>query len=230
MTTEDFALMIIREQDESSLDADYLAVVKEWTEEGIDELLLAHDWKELRRTKTITGVVGNNVYTLDEGVREVRAMRFQDTNEPVQYLDAELLYTLAENLEQQKKPEYWFWESSVFDTNDVKLKVQFNSKFDSAYIIEYLAVVDPLSLTAPNINMPVQRQMFSAIKDFVRSKIYEQDGNDIQSQKYLQKFYGTLNKLLDKDNSKSANNLRLQPRDISHSKEKLAHLDPNHFA
>lgn len=230
MTIEDFALMMIRDQDESSLDADYLAVVKEWTEEGIDELLLAHDWRELRRTKTITGVVGNNIYTIDAGVREIRAMRFQDTNEPIDYLDAEMLYSIAEDLEQQRKPEFWFWESSVFDTNDVKLKIQFNSKFDSAYIIEYLAIVDPLSLTAANINMPVQRQMFSAIKDFVRSKIYEQDGNDIQSQKYLQKFYGTLNKLLDKDNSKSANNLRLQPRDVSNSREKLARLDPNHFA
>jgi hypothetical protein len=230
MTIEDFALMMIRDQDESSLDADYLAVVKEWTEEGIDELLLAHDWRELRRTKTITGVVGTSIYTIDEGVREIRAMRFQDNNEPIDYLDGEMLYSIAENLEQQKKPEYWFWESSVFDSNDVKLKVQFNSKFDSAYVIEYLAIVDPLSLTSANINMPVQRQMFSAIKDFVRSKIYEQDGNDIQSQKYLQKFYGTLGKLLDKDNSKSANNLRLQTRDITNTVDrKLARLDPNHF-
>ena len=230
MTIEDFALMMIRDQDESSLDADYLAVVKEWTEEGIDELLLAHDWRELRRTKTITGVVGNNIYTIDAGVREIRAMRFQDTNEPIDYLDGEMLYSIAEDLEQQKKPEFWFWESSVFDSGDTKLKVQFNSKFDSAYVIEYLAIVDPLSLTSTNINMPVQRQMFSAIKDFVRSKIYEQDGDDIQSQKYLQKFYGTLNRLLEKDNNKAGENVRLQVRDVSNTVDrKLARLDPNHF-
>lgn len=230
MTIEDFALMMIRDQDESTLDADYLAVVKEWTEEGIDELLMAHDWRELRRTKTITGVVGNNIYTIDAGVREIRAMRFQDTNEPIDYLDGELLYSIAENLEQTKKPEYWFWESSVFESSDTKLKVQFNSKFDSAYVIEYLAIVDPLSLTAVNVNMPVQRQMFSAIKNFVRSKIYEQDGNDIQSASYLQQFYGGIQRLMEKDNNKAANNLRLQTRDISNTVDRrLARLDPNHF-
>jgi hypothetical protein len=230
MTIEDFALMMIRDQDESSLDTDYLEVVKEWTEEGIDELLLAHDWRELRRTKTFTTDTINSVYTIDAGVREIRAMRFKDTNIPIKYLDAEMLYSIAEDLEKTQKPHFWFWESSVFQSNDTQLKIQFNSIPDAAYVIEYLAIVDPLSLTSVNVNVPVQRQMFSAIKNFVRSKIYEQDGNDVQAASYLQQFYNGINRLMDKDNAKSASTPRLQPRDISNTRERrLATLDPDHF-
>lgn len=230
MTIEDFALLMIREQDESSLDTDYVEVVKGWTEDAIDELLLAHDWKELRRTKTITGVVGNNVYTIDQGVREIRAMRFQDTNEPIDYMDGEMLYSIAEDLEKQRKPQFWFWESSVFQSNDTQLKIQFDCKFDSTYVIEYLAIVDPLSLTSTNVNVPVQRQMFTALKHRVRAFIYEQDGQDAQSVSYINQFYAVINRLTEKDNAKSANNLRLQARDISNTRDRrLARLDPNHF-
>jgi hypothetical protein len=229
MTISDFALMMIRDQDESSLDSDYLAVVMEWTEEGIDELLLAHDWKELRRTKQFTTDTINSVYTVDQNVIEIRKMRFKDTNEPIDYLDAEMLYSIAEDLEKTQKPQFWFWESSVFQSDDTQLKIQFNSIPDAAYAIEYLGVVNPLSITG-NVNVPVQRQMFSAIKHYVRSKIYEQDGNDIQSDKYLKQFYTTLDRLLGKDNAKSANDLRLQTRDIPNTRDrKLARLDPNHF-
>jgi len=231
MTIEDFALLMIREQDESSLDSGYLAVVKGWTEDAIDELLLAHDWRELRRTKSFTTDTVNSIYTIDQGVREIRAMRFKVTNEPIDYLDGEMLYSVAEDLEQVRKPRFWFWESSIFQSSDTQLKIQFDSIPDVAYVIEYLAIVDPLSLTSTNINVPVQRQMFAALKHRVRAFIYEQDGNDAQAQSYIQQFYGVINRLLEKDNSKSANNLRLQARDISHTRDKrLAHLDPNHFS
>jgi hypothetical protein len=230
MTIEDFALLMIREQDESSLDSNYVEVVKGWTEDAIDELLLAHDWRELRRTKSFTTDTVNAIYTIDQGVREIRAMRFKDTNEPIQYLDADMLYSIAEDLEQVHKPQFWFWESSVFQSDDTQLKIQFNSIPDAAYEIEYLAIVDPLSLTSANVNVPVQRQMFTALKHRVRAFIYEQDGNLEMATTYVQQFYGVINRLMDKDNAKSPENLRLQARDISHTRDRrLAHLDPNHF-
>lgn len=230
MTIEDFALAMIREQDESSLDADYLITVKGWVEDSIDELLLAHDWKELKRTMTLTTDTVNSVYTIAQTVREIRAMRFKVTNEPIEYLDPALLYSIAEDLEQQRKPQFWFWESSVFQSNDVQLKIQFDAIPDAAYVIEFLAVVNPLSVVSTNINMPVQRQMFVALKHRVRSYMYEQDGNDIQSEKYLNLFLATIEKLKDKDNSSSGNDMRMQVRDISNQRDRrLAHLDPNHF-
>jgi hypothetical protein len=230
MTLNDFALIMMREQDEASDNTELVEVYKTWTEDAIDELLLAHDWRELKRTKTITGTVGDNKYTIDQGVREIIAMRFQDTNEIIDYADAAFLYSIGEDLEKQRKPQFWFWESSVFQSGDTQLKVQFDSKFDSAYIIEFLAVVDPLSLTVANTNIQLQRQMISALKHRVRAFSYEQDDELEKMQIYLGYFNATVEKLKSKDNAKSANVTRLQPRDISNQRDRrLARLDPNHF-
>lgn len=230
MTITDFALLMMREQDEASDNTELVEVYKTWTEDAIDELLLAHDWRELKRTKTINGIVGNNIYTIDQGVREIIAMRFQNTNEIIDYADAAFLYSLGEDLEKQRKPQFWFWESSVFQSNDTLLKIQFDSKLDSAYVIEFLAIVDPLSLTVANTNIQLQRQMISALKNRVRAFAYEQDDELEKMQSCLTLFYNSIERLKEKDNAKSANVARLQPRDISNQRDRrLARLDPNHF-
>lgn len=231
MTITDFALLMMREQDEASDNTELVEVFKTWTEDAIDELLLAHDWRELKRTKIINGIVGSNIYTIDQGVREIIAMRFQDTNEIIDYADAAFLYSLGEDLEKQRKPQFWFWESSVFQAGDTQLKIQFDSKLDSAYVIEYLAIIDPLSLTETNTNIQLQRQMISALKHRVRAFVYEQDDELEKMQMYLGYFNGIVEKLMQKDNAKSANVARLQPRDLSNQRDRrLARLDPNHFS
>ena len=230
MTIEQFALIMIRDQNEDSSDADLLDVVKVWVEDAIDELLAYHDWDTLRRTKTFTTDTVTSVYTLEAGVREIRAMRFKDTNEPIQYLDDPVLYSIAEDLEQKRKPQFWFYESSAFVTDQVFLKIQLDSIPDSPYVIEYAATIDPLSETSVNINIPVQRQMFQALKHRVKAFFYEQDREVELMTTSLQQFYAAMNRAMEKDNVKADNNLRLQVRDISNTKDRrLAHLDPNHF-
>lgn len=230
MTINDFALLMMREQDEASDNSELVDVFKTWTEDAIDELLAAHDWNILKRTKTFTTDTINSVYTLDQGIREIRAMRFKLTNEPIDYVDAPFLYSMAEDLEQVGKPEFWFFESSVFQSNDTQLKIQFNKIPDAAYVIEYLGVIDLLSVVSSNINLPVQRGMFTALKHRVRAYSLNNDKDYEGEDRSKQDFFILVQRLVEKDNAKSANTARLQVRDISNTRDrKLARLDPNHF-
>lgn len=230
MTIDAFAQSLMAEMDEATDNTDYLAVVKGWVEDACDEIASIHEWKLFRRTLTLNTVGGTATYQLPENIREIRAMRLKVTNEPIEYLDAPVLYSMAEDLENTGKPQYWWWESSAFVTNDVFLKIQLDPVPDAIYTVEYLGVLHPLSAVTANVNIPYQRQMFLAIKNRVRAYMLQSDKDYEGASIARQDFLGILKELIDDENAKMANDIRLQPRDISNQRDRrLAKLDPNHF-
>src|SRR5689334_21517991 len=110
MTVNELALTLIAEQDEASDNESFVTVVENWINDAIDEFASAHDWRLFKFTVALSTVASQSDYTISEDIREIRGIRFVDSDEEIQYIDPQRLYGVADDLEREGKPQFWFWK------------------------------------------------------------------------------------------------------------------------
>lgn len=229
MTLNELALSLIQEQDESSDNTDLITVVEGWIQDAISELASAYEWRWLRSTATLSLTASDGLYAVPATTRDIRAMRFQDTNEPIEYIDGARLIGIAEDFENEGKPQFWTWYSSDTDA-EPNYNVQFIPIPDGSYTVEYLNILHPEEIATGDA-IPLHREHILAVKNRVRAYILNSDKDYDGSDRALQLFYAQVQAMIDKEKTPLDNNIRMQVRDISNqSQRRLARLDPNHFS
>lgn len=230
MTVNDLALVLMREQDEATDDANFVTVVETWIQDALDEFSSAAEWRLFRNTVVLPTVASQSTYALSANVREIRSIRFQDTNETIEYVDSPRLFSIAEDLENLGKPQFWFWKSSTVAADPI-YNIQLVPIPDGIYSLELLAVFHPTLSPLTSALIPLQQEMILALKYRVRAYLLARDKDYDGSNSNLQLFYGKVDQMMQRENAPKANNIRMQVRDISNSSDRrLARLDPDHFS
>jgi hypothetical protein len=230
MTINQLALALVKEQDESSDNTEFVSLVEDWIRDAIDEVSSVYEWRLFRKTVNIITIASQSEYDLPVGIREIRGIRHTIGDDPVEYVDAPRLYGVAEDLENLGKPLNWYWGNSTLEGTGVSLTIRFDPVPDDAYSLDVQVIFMPLEAPIPVQFIPFQNDIILCIKHRARAYILANDKDYDGAQMYLQMFFNKISELIGKETSPSASNIRLQPRDISkQGSPRYARLDPTHF-
>lgn len=233
MTINALALILIKENDEGSDNSEYVTVVEGWIDDAIDEVANFYEWKLFKRTDTINTVASTASYELSADVKDIRSIRFVDTDEPIDYVDEQRLAGIAENLENEGKPRFWYYGPTSDLGTDVPLKsINLVPIPDAIYELEANVNIHPSSAVLANtVSIPFQKESILAIKNRVRAYMLMDDKDYEGAKIYLQMFYKQMEDMKAKEiGNPSAKFLVMQPRDLgTQSDRRFARLDPSHF-
>lgn len=229
MTVNELALSLIKENDEASDNTEFVSMVEVWVQDALDEFASSTNFKLFKKQVVFNTIVSTAIYSLDVNVREIRAMRFTGTNDPIDYVDEPRLYGIAENLEELGKPQFWFWADTT-QTATPQYRFQLDPIPDSVYQIQMSVIFHPTLTPLTSANIPLQQEMIIALKHRVRSYIYANDKELDTSAFYLSQYQAIVQRFVDREKTPAANYARRQIRDIGNqTNRKLARLDPSHF-
>lgn len=232
LTVNALALVLLREQDEASDDTEMVSVVEAWIDDAVDEIASALKTKFFKKIATLNTVAAQRAYALSEDVIDIRSIRFIDTDEPIDYQDEMNLANIAENLENQGKPRWWYFTDNTNGTNEVKRNIAFAPIPSAIFNLELSEYVHPTTTAlATGDNVPFRKEWILAIKHRVRAYILMSDKDYEGATKYLQMFYQKLEEMkADELKSPAAKLLVMQPRDLGQQNDRrFAKLDPSHF-
>lgn len=234
MTVNDLVTVMMREMDEGSDNTEMVSTYIGWISDAIDEIASATDWTIFKTVFTTALTATNPILELAQNLKDIRSIRFTDTDETIEYGDEPLLFSLAVNIEEPGKPRSWFFVDADDDAvEQAQLVLRFHPIPDSDYPIMISARKHPL-INSPMLGtdeIPFRQEFIPAIKDRVRAYVLANDKDYEGMQAYLSMFYDKVNKLVAQEESKpGARLLVMQQRDIS-AQMSPAHprLDPAHF-
>jgi hypothetical protein len=232
MTTSEIANQLIIEQDESTDNTEFFNLIVSWIDDAVDEIADSHDWKLFKPIRQMSTVASQQVYALDEDVTNIRAIRFVDTDEPIDYIDEMTLTSIAEDFENLGKPRYWFFTTSTEGTEQLVKNIAFSPIPDAIYPLSLSLQVHPniVPLTSSD-DIPFRKETILAIKHRVRAYVLMNDKDYEGARFYLQAFYDKLEKMIARENKTPIGQmLVMQPRDLANQNDRrYARLDPSHF-
>lgn len=230
MTVNSLALTLMTEAREATDNAGFVTVVEGWVNDSLDEIAIETDWKFLQDTNTINTVASQPNYSLASLVREIRYLRFKESNEPIHYCAPQRLVAAGEDLERLGKPEFFWFDKGILSGTEELFQIRLFPIPNAIYELEAGVLYHPDFVLSAG-HLPVNKELFLLLKDRVRSYILNDDRDYDGSDRAFARFQKGLIKLVGRENKKNADTLRMQPRDITGTQGNrvLARLDPNHF-
>ena len=230
MTVNGLAIELIRAHNDNSDDSDFILTVEQWIRDALDEMALETNWRAFKTYTTLTTVNGTPEYTLPINVRDIAYIRDPANEKYVVYADHARLAELHVDFEKPGTPDFWMFAQPVVTPPDVQYKIRFQPipnlviNYDIGYHI-----VPARLLTSDTI--PVQNEAILPLKFLVRAYMHFDDNNFDHADRFFQRYVSAVDKLMRRENNKSADIPRLQPRDIPSrsSNRRFARLNPDHF-
>jgi hypothetical protein len=229
MTVNGLAVELIRAHNDNQDDSDMILTVEQWIRDALDELALETNWKAFETYTTLTTGIGTPEYTLPINVRDIAFIRDPVNEKYVVYAEHARLAELHVDFEKQGEPDFWMFAQQVVTPPDVQNKIRFQPVPSSVinYDIGYQIV--PARLLSMD-TIPIQNEAILPLKFLVRAYMHFDDNNYDHADRFYQRYVSTVDKLMRRENNKSADIPRLQPRDIPRSSNRrFARLDRNHF-
>jgi len=229
MTLNDLALNLMIESSESTDDTDKLNVVLGWINDAISEIASLSEWKFFTKEYPLNTIQGVATYVLPAEALDLKYIRIPADDLEIEYIDPQRLVVAGYDIEQQSRPDYWWYQDANIATDDAPLTIKLSPVPDAIYALEAPYFFHPSTLTGTD-KLPVPRDKVLVIKNRVRAyqKMMEKEYEAFDRQ--YQIFQSSLQAALLSDRKKHARSLTLQPRDIpSSSHRKFARLDPNHY-
>jgi|SRR5882672_304248 len=232
MTVNELAVQLAKEQDEDSNDTEFISVVESWIDDAVDEIASSHDWRFFKKIRPFSTVISQRAYPLDEDIVDIRSIRFIDTDEPIDYQDEMNLANIAEDLENQGKPRWWYFTNTSSGVNELVKNIAFSPIPAAIYPLELSVYVHPTTIVLDTTDpIPFRKEWILAIKHRVRAYVLMSDKDYEGATKYLQMFYQKLEDMKTKENQAPAGRfLVMQPRDLGQQNDRrFAKLDPSRF-
>lgn len=232
LTVNALALVLLREQDEATDNAEMVSTVEAWIDDAVDEIASAADWKFHQQVDTLNTVAAQQAYILGQNVVDIRSIRFTATDEPIEYADIMSLTNIAEDFELQGRPRWWFFLEPTAGTDELIKNIGFSPIPDAIYALTLSVKTHPTTtalLTGSNV--PFRKEWILTIKHRVRAYMLMNDKDYEGARFYLQAFYDKLEKMIAIENkSPIGGTLVMQPRDLpNQDNRKYARLDPSHY-
>lgn len=230
MTLNGLAIELIRAHNDNQDDSDYVLTVEQWCRDALDELAIETNWKAFETFTTLNTANGVPEYTLPINVRDIAYIRNPANEKYVVYAEHSRLAELHVDFEKLGEPDFWMFAQQVITPPDVQNKIRFQPIPDQ--IIPYdvgFNIVPARLLTGDTI--PIQNEAILPLKFLVRAYMHFDDTNYDHADRFYQRYVSTVDKLMRRENNKSADIPRLQPRDIpsKSSNRRFARLNPDHF-
>jgi hypothetical protein len=237
MTATDLALILMREEDESSDDAEMLTTVIGWISDAVDAISSACDWRIFKAIFPFSTQPTVATYDMDASLVDIRSIRFVDTDEPIHYKDDPRLFSTFTNLEEPGKPRDWFIDSQDDDPATAIgaqpiIKIRFHPIPDDFYTLTISAQKHPIvTALTPLQAIPLRQEMLLMVKDWVTARIRYDDKDYEGGDRFLAAYNDRLQKMVAKEESgPGARELRMQVTDIAPSgNNQDVRFDPAHF-
>ena len=227
MTLNQLAVELVEEAGHSSLsDPDFVTRVENWIKEALSEIADKANWRYFQALDTITTGAGTAIYTLAFGAADIKAMRIQDSDDPIEYRSYEELVRAGTDLEMQGQPEIWFYSAPTIGSNVINT-IQLWPVPDSSQVLEVLYHIDPTNLISGS-TLPVMNYMLVLLRHRVRVNFRHDEKDYDGADRQLQYFLKELNDKLARERAKSVDTPVLETCDIPRG-IRTARFDPSHY-
>lgn len=229
-TLNALALELIRAHGDKQDDPDYVLTVEQWIRDALDELALETDWRAFITDTTLNTAAGTSTYTLPINVRDIRFLRDPNNENSIIFLPKDRMVDLGLDLEKLGRPDFWAFESVVTSGGNTQYNIRFQPIPDAVYPLGVA-----FNLVIGNIGsldtIPVQNDMLLPLRLCTRSYMALDDEDFDAADVFYNRFLLKTDKLVKRELTKFAEQLRFQQRDIPSrgADRRLARLDPNHF-
>jgi len=207
-----------------------LALALAWIQEGCDVIFNYADWADFMQIdETIVTAAGTVEYFAQAIAEKIVSMRITSNDAPLTFYTRQELEEMGLNLDEddsQGEPAIWY--PNEFDAGTPAYAFNLYPVPDAVYEILITERAASAALTA-NSTLPLPQQFRPALKEYIRSVAFYNDGKVIEGQRADGRFNNQLG-LLRKKILQPANHTRLAVSDMPSSRNpKWQRGDASHF-
>lgn len=229
LTGKDFIDSVILEVGESLANTDYRTVVLNWLNDGIDKALLLLQGYYFTEQKNTFNTVGSQA-SYDFSVAnfysdDIISMRCVNPERPMAYVDYFELQNSGIDLEQTGTPYYFYFYA--FDTTKNQSLVRLFPIPSGIETIEVFYRFSSYNISDNTDKIPFPRYLLSALRQFVRSKMYSNEGDFTNADKEYNAFIFDIGEIKKRKTSTSSYN-KIKYNDLPKS-NRLPNRSPSGF-
>lgn len=227
-TTNSVALDIIRELEESTDDAGFVAKVELRVNEALDEIAIATNYNTFKARSTIATVATQAQYNMPVGAREIIQLRYLDTGEPIPLLTMQEAARRRIKLEESGRAVAWLEDGTLLSGSNVLLRIRLWPVPSAIVNIEEEHYFHPSDVASGSV-LPIQDQYIVPVKDRVLAQIYELDQKYDASDRAQLRYKANLDTLVKREQSKVAEKIILQEVDLSNIRRRRGPRLPGNY-
>lgn len=228
-TPNSIALEILKDLEKATDDAEFVARVETRVNNALDEIAVATDWNHFRARSAFSTVIGQAQYKLPQGGREIIQLRYVDTGEPIDLVTIQEAARRSVKLEEPGRARVWLEDGAVVEGTNILYRFRLAPVPDSVLQVEQEYFYHP-SEVASSAQLPVQDQLVTLVKDWVRASLFELDQKYDAADRARRRYELNLERLVRREKRKVAQRTQLKPSDLrSDGRRPQAMFDPSHF-
>ncbi len=228
-TVNSIALDLLTQTGEATDDPGLVALVEARINDALDEIAVATNWDQFRSRSTFTTTIGEAVYSLPVGGREIIQLRYVETGEPISNLTIQEAARRGFILETPGRARNWLPDGVEVSGSDVLYNFRLYPVPDAELVIERHFFFHP-SLIETDDSLPVQDEYLVLVKDRARAYLYEREKEFDAADRCTNRFYKNLTDLKKRQSKKAAEKTVLRPSDLNGlNKPARPILDPDHY-
>ena len=210
-------------------DTNFVARVEKRINDCLDEIAVSTNYNMFRTRSTFSTVIGQAVYQLPVGGREIEQLRYTDTGEPLWMWGTQEAARFMAKLENSGRARVWIEDGNLVSGSNVLYQFRLAPVPNSVLAIERTFFYHP-SEVATSTTLPIQDQYLPLVRCYVRAGLYELDGMLDRATQQRAIYAQLLDRLVKQEKRKVAASTQQRYNDLPRAGGRpQAIFDPSHY-
>lgn len=188
------AIAILQDMEKATDDSGFVARVEKRVNNALDEIAITTNYNMFRTRSTFTTEIGEAVYQLPVGGRDIEQLRYTDTGQPLWLWTPQEAGRYRAQLEEASRAMVWLEDGILVDGSDVRYQFRLARVPDSELEIEQYYYFHPSEVATAQV-IPVLEQFIPLVRYHVKASLYELDGMLDRAQEQRKLYNGLVGSL-----------------------------------
>ena len=210
-------------------DAGFVQRVEKRVNDALDEIAVATNYNMFRTRSTFSTVIGQAVYQLPVGGREIEQLRYTDDGQPIWLWGTQEAARYMAQLENSGRARVWIEDGNLVSGSNVLYQFRLAPVPNSVLTIERTFFYYPSEIATSAV-IPIQDQYLPLVRSYVKAQLYELDGMLDRAKEQRGIYSLLLDRLVKQEKRKVAATSQQRFNDLQRGGGRAqAIFDPSHF-